>query len=121
MNHFANGTFDQSRTFFHGANQCTRLACSAQNFSGSLAAASYRASYSAMVRTDACWLNSLGGGKSCWSGILRVSETGIVAESAPARAQTASARDPRDQSKISTSADELPGTGDLCRQHGRSR
>src|SRR5947207_2261330 len=27
-NHFAKGTFDQSRTFFQGANQCTRFACS---------------------------------------------------------------------------------------------
>src|SRR5262245_43604912 len=63
MNQPATGGF-QSRTWFHGSNQCSSLATSAQNPSGSFSARAYSASYSA-IDLHRAWLeNSCAGLKT---------------------------------------------------------
>src|SRR6476646_9013428 len=60
-NHFAQGQFHSS-TVSHFLNQCSSLATRDQNLSGSSTDSLYRRSYSSMLLTCACWLNSAGGG-----------------------------------------------------------
>src|SRR3954471_13312369 len=60
-NHFANGAFDQSHTCVHFLNQCRWSASSAQNLSGSFAAAAYSSSYCCIDLIAACSLNLVGG------------------------------------------------------------
>src|SRR5690349_9577064 len=67
INHLENGGFDQSSTCFHGANQCSEEACSAQNLSGSLSADWYSCSYCSIEPMEALALNSRGGGNFSFS------------------------------------------------------
>src|SRR3954471_9910966 len=60
-NHFANGAFDQSETCVHFLNQCRWSASSAQNVSGSFAAALYKSWYCCMDLMAARSLNCFGG------------------------------------------------------------
>src|SRR5205823_6000831 len=57
----AHGQFHSS-TLSHFLNQCSSLATRDQNLSGSSTDSLYRRSYSSMLLTWACWLNSGGGG-----------------------------------------------------------